>query len=228
MKFLLPGGAAVLLAMIFIWPSLSNTAKDISGSIAHTLKPNDVRNLQMVSPQYVGVDNKNRPYRLTAKLATQEKPNADRIKLDSPKGNVTLENGARIALAARSGDYSQKLRRIILNGDVNIFHDDGYTFRTEKAEIDLESGSAHGNQPVRASGPKGTLASQGFKILDKGNLVIFTGKTRIVLKVDKQDMKEVLDDGQSTKGKASEKTGTASSGPGKPAPAATPAGSKAP
>lgn len=208
MKFVLPGAATILLGMIFVWPYLANTARDLRNSVTTSIKPDDVRNLQMIAPKYVGVDDKNQPYQLTAKLASQENPNADRIDLDSPKGTVSLNGGARISLAARHGAYSQKKRRIVLSGDVNIFHDDGYTFRTDRAEIDLETGSAHGEKPVTASGPKGTLAAQGFKILDKGDRVIFTGKTRIVFKVDTQDVKEIMDLGGDNP-PGSQKTGIA-------------------
>lgn len=208
MKFVLPGAAAILLGMIFVWPYLANTARDLRNSMTTSIRPDDVRNLQMVAPKYVGVDNKNQPYRLTAKLASQATPNADMIDLDSPKGTVSLNSGSRINLVARHGTYSQKNRRIVLTGDVNIFHDDGYTFRTDRAEIDLETGLAHGEKPVTVSGPKGTLAAQGFKILDKGDRVIFTGRTRIVLKVDDQDVKQILDvSGETPPG--SQKTGIA-------------------
>ncbi|MCW5774283.1 MAG: hypothetical protein KIT16_21755, partial [Rhodospirillaceae bacterium] len=53
---------------------------------------------------------------------------------------------------------------------------------------------AWGNRPVVAHGPKGTIESQGFRIEDKGQTIYFTGKTRVTLRLDSQDMKDMTGD----------------------------------
>jgi lipopolysaccharide export system protein LptC len=45
----------------------------------------------------------------------------------------------------------------------------------------LVAGAAQGNQPVAAQGPFGTLTADGFRLTDRGQVVLFTGKARVVL-----------------------------------------------
>ena len=44
-----------------------------------------------------------------------------------------------------------------LDGGVNIFSDEGYEFRTERAEIDIDANTAWGDQPIEGQGPLGIL-----------------------------------------------------------------------
>jgi len=55
------------------------------------------------------------------------------------------------------------------------------TFRTESATVDLEGGTAEGHEKVEGHGPSGEVESEGFRILDKGAVVIFTGRARMLL-----------------------------------------------
>jgi lipopolysaccharide export system protein LptC len=57
--------------------------------------------------------------------------------------------------------------------------------------VNLKDKSAWGDKPVYAKGPKATVQSQGFKVVDNGQTVIFTGKAKVVLNLDKQDMKDL-------------------------------------
>jgi lipopolysaccharide export system protein LptC len=80
-----------------------------------------------------------------------------------------------------------------------VFHDANYTFRTERAIVDTEKKLAWGDKPVVATGPKGTIESKGFRIIDKGATIIFTGKTKVLLHLDDQDMKDITGEGKGAK-----------------------------
>jgi lipopolysaccharide export system protein LptC len=111
---------------------------------------------------------------------------------------MTLEAGSWVAVTSKGGEFNQKTRIVTLNGDVQLFHDANYTFRTEHATIDTAKGTAWGDKPVSAKGPKGTIESKGFRIEDKGQTVIFTGKTKVLLQIDDQDMKDMAGDRKAT------------------------------
>lgn len=192
MKYVMPLLAVVLLIAVFFWPQFKSTKQQATNSVLQTFKPDDLNNFQMVSPNFVGTDDKNRPYRVTAELARMENKDADIVKLQKPKADITLENGQWIAVTAKDGIFHQKAKQIELIGDVNVYHDAGYTFKTEYAKVDVTNGWAEGNKPVAASGPKGTLTAEGFKITDKGKTVVFTGKSRVVFNVNDQDTKEIF------------------------------------
>ncbi len=68
-----------------------------------------------------------------------------------------------------------------LDGEVDLFHDTGFEMHTPSATVDLKNGTAAGDQPVRGHGPTGALNAAGFRILDGGKRILFTGKARLVL-----------------------------------------------
>lgn len=182
MKFVLPAAAAVMIAVILIWPSLRGEHSGFRSGFLSRLKIQDIENLTLVKARYVGTDSKDRPYTVTADMARQKSPGSDIVTLSSPAADITLENGSWVALTAKSGAFSQKRKRLDLNGEVSLFHDDGYTFRTDHIRIDLDKGKAVGNDPVVGYGPLGQIKAQGVRILDKGRRIVFTGKAHLVIR----------------------------------------------
>ena len=47
------------------------------------------------------------------------------------------------------------------------------------ARFNLDDRSASGDDPVEGQGPLGTLQSEGFRIFDGGDRVLFTGKAQM-------------------------------------------------
>ena len=135
----------------------------------------------MLNARFDGLDEKNRPYTVTADMATQSDSDEDLIELELPKADITLEDGAWLALTARSGKYRQKSQILDLIGSVSLFHDQGFELRTEAARVDLARGVAEGNQPVQGQGSTGFIEAQGFRVLDRGARIIFTGKARLIV-----------------------------------------------
>lgn len=202
-KFMLPIVAVVLVALVFFWPQLEKTRKSITNSIMTALTPEDFENLQIVRPRYVGVDDSNRPFLLTAEVARQESAKADLVTLIAPKADITLEGGTFLALTANAGSYLQSSKTLRLSGDVSIFHDEGYSFQTEEATIDFVAGTASGDTPVVAEGPLGTLNSEGFRVGDMGETFIFTGHARLVVYSDDEGLQNFMrSGGPSTAGAA--------------------------
>jgi lipopolysaccharide export system protein LptC len=176
-KWLLPLGAAVLLASIALWPEIQATTtgarlamKGISGH---------VEGGRLIDARYNGIDQKGRPYTLTA--ATARQINSDRISLTLPKGDITLENGTWLMLTARDGTYLQSLNHLDLVNDVTLYRDDGTVMHTASASLDLKAGAAAGADPVHVEGPFGVLDAQGFTVMDKGAAIDFTGPAHVVL-----------------------------------------------
>ena len=56
---------------------------------------------------------------------------------------------------------------------------------TERAHVDLANKTAEGHDPVAGHGPSGDITAQGFRILDKGDTIIFTGRSHLLLKAAK-------------------------------------------
>lgn len=189
MKFALPSLAFLILIAVLFWPNFISTGKQVEKAARDALTPTGLRNFEMDKPVFVATDDKDRPYRLTATKARQTSRNATTVALDDPKARIKLEDGDNVRISARRGRFDRKKNQLTLMGDVNVHHDRNYTFRTAHATIDMKTKSAWGRQQVYASSPKATVAAQGFRIIDKGATVIFTGKTRVVLNMNDKDLK---------------------------------------
>ncbi len=180
MKVVLPAVAVVVAALVLFWPQLNPLdnrfrLKPVQVSI------DDLENLRMVSPRFVGTDAKDEPYSLTAELATQAAGGSDVTDLTKPKGDITLKDGSWIALTADQGQYNKQSKVLELQDHVNVFHDEGYELKTDRATANLDNGSVTGDAAIDGQGPDSQLHGQGFQIYDKGARIIITGKSRLVL-----------------------------------------------
>lgn len=179
MKILLPALAAAIVLLVVAWPQLNIETGFHLGLSDLSLE--DAERLTMLNARFDGSDDKNQPYRLTADLATQRPGNEDMIDLEHPEGDMTLASGTWLALTARSGQYNRDREILYLTGDVSLFHDGGFELRSESARIDLKRGTASGDRPVEGQGSAGLISGQGFQVLDRGDRIIFAGRSRLVL-----------------------------------------------
>ncbi len=180
MKVLLPVVAIVLIVLVVAWPQLQ--PGDERFQIGYSrINPEAAEKLSMVNARYTGVDSHDRPFTLTAESVTKLGGSSDLVRLRSPEADMTTESGAWVALRANSGLYNQTTQRLKLTGSVTVFHDAGYEFRTTRAEVDLGSGTAEGDDPVEGQGPAGLIDAEGFRILDGGDHVVFTGESHLTV-----------------------------------------------
>ncbi len=180
LKVLLPALAAALILLVFAWPQLDPRDDAFRIGVSR-ISLDQAESLSMLNPRFDGLDDLNRPFSVTADLATQEAGDSDIVDLELPKADLTLENGTWLAIMAKAGRYHRKAEIVDLAGDVVLFHDDGFEVRTEVAHIHLKHGRAEGDQAVEGHGPLGTLTSEGFRIEDQGKRVFFTGKSRMLV-----------------------------------------------
>ena len=96
-----------------------------------------------------------------------------------PKADITTKDGTWLVLTAENGIYAREAKTLKLDGKVNLFHDHGYEFRTDRAQIDLAAGTATGNDPVEGQGAFGHLTATGFQLTNKGRTIQFRGKSKL-------------------------------------------------
>ncbi|MEX2617528.1 MAG: LPS export ABC transporter periplasmic protein LptC [Alphaproteobacteria bacterium] len=179
-KVLLPTIATAIIALVVIWPELNEQENRFRLGPAH-IDRSDAENLRMVNARFTGADASKRYYTITADSADQANADSVVIALDAPKADIELSNGAWVALTAVAGSFNRDRQILELSGGVNLFHDSGYEFRTESAFIDLAAGDATGVEPIAGQGPFGQLQAEGFHIYNRGERVVFTGKSRLTL-----------------------------------------------
>ncbi len=178
-KWLFPILGVGLLVGIAVWPELDRMEDRARVSFRRVIQaqPDAVR---LVEPRYQGLDEQNRPFTVTADVAAQTE-SADIVDLTLPRADILLTDGSWVLLESREGRFDKAHNRLDLTGDVTLWQDGGNLLVTEAAEVLLQDGAASGDRPVAAQGPFGTLVSEGFRLTERGQVVVFTGRARAVL-----------------------------------------------
>ena len=180
MKILLPALAVALVLMVVIWPQLKLYEGPFRIRVSD-IPLDRADSLTMLNARYEGVDSDNQPFYLTADQAIQSSEDKDLIDLEMPKGDITLQDGSWLVLDAQDGLYNRDSQMLDLAGNVTLFHDKGFELRTESARMDLADGTAQGNESTEGQGPSGSSLSEGFRVLERGDVLIFTGKSQVIL-----------------------------------------------
>ena len=143
---------------------------------------NEIGSNQIIeNPQFLSTDKKNRPFVLKAKKAKRKESTKNIFILDSPSGNLENNNGF-ISLKSINGKFDQDKEMLFLFNDVRFENEIGYKFSTEDAYINLNSNEVFGDKKIRGFNDEGEINSEGFKIIDQGNKIIFFGKAKLVIK----------------------------------------------
>jgi lipopolysaccharide export system protein LptC len=185
-KVLLPTIATAIIALIVVWPELHDQDNRFHLGPAKIDK-SEAENLRMVNARFTGNDASKRPFTITADSADQANAKSPVIALDAPKADIELSNGAWVALTAASGSFNRERQILELTGGVNLYHDSGYEFETASAVFDLAAGDATGTEPVSGQGPFGQLHAAGFHIYNRGERVVFTGPSKLILRPQAAD-----------------------------------------
>jgi len=180
MRILLPTVATALIILVALWPQLTDQQRRYSITPSK-IASDAAKTLTMINGVYTGIDDRRRPYTLTAETVNLSNNDLSEVILKSPKADLLTENGSWVAVTARDGTYDRDKKILTLRGAVNLFHDSGYEFRTEAAVIDMMAGDAYGTDPVEGQGPFGNIKSHGFVVRNRGERVEFTGKATLIL-----------------------------------------------
>jgi len=180
MKIILPTGIVLSICLCVGWPYLQSLDKEEITLIdpAHP----EIQENRMVQPHYTSTDNKGQPYHVNAEWAKQRTEIL--ADLVSPHGSITTEEGQLLDLKAKNGLYNSKRKILGLEGDVILITSDGYSAKTQKAQITLDTKTIEGNTYFEGQGPAGSMWSQdGFMIKNppQGQVLTLKGRSRVVI-----------------------------------------------
>jgi lipopolysaccharide export system protein LptC len=181
LKRLLPAAGLSLLVLVAVWPRLGPLLDSVRLSFP-VIDLREARELRMLNPRYAGIDRFNRPYVLTSAVGRQVPSRDDLMSLERPRAEMTMHRGATVVVTAATAMYQSQPQLLDLFNDVNLVHENGTRFVTQSAHVDLSANTAEGHAPVVGHGPSGDIAAQGFRIFDKGDIIIFTGNSNLLLK----------------------------------------------
>ncbi len=175
LKLILPISAACILLVLVVLPN-------VNGSNAEPKKLSAI-DATMVSPVFTSHDAQNRPYEVKADAAKQQPNAAGVTDLSNPKASIDLNNGTKLDAEGKGAVYNEKDGTLNVQKGVVLRHSDGTTFTTDEARIDMNSKNAEGNKPVLLQGNFGEVRGEGFKAIDGGKTIIFTGQSSATLKM---------------------------------------------
>jgi lipopolysaccharide export system protein LptC len=187
-KRILPAAAIALLLLLAAWPRIEDAIEHVHIALPH-LDLREAKDLRMVNARYSGIDKLNRPYVITAEVARQNPKADDLVSLEGPKGDLTTANGGWFEVTAYTGLYQPQTQLLDLFGAVQLYQDKGNEFHTDSAHVNMEAGTAEGQDPVDGQGPFGHITSEGFRMLDNGDTIIFTGKSHLFLRQHNKEQK---------------------------------------
>lgn len=177
-KWSLPVFALLLLGSVALWPEIARL-KEQGRMVYRRVLAVDPESGRMLDARYRGVDQRGRPFTVTATAAQQT--SADRIALTDPKGDVITESGMWVMAQSKQGVFLQHRSLLDMSHDVLIYRQDGTTLATDTAAIDLKAAVASSNDKTHAEGPFGTLDAQGFTFLEGGTTIQFYGPAHLVM-----------------------------------------------
>jgi lipopolysaccharide export system protein LptC len=179
LKVALPAIGGTLLLMVVAWPRVAPLFERFRFA---AIDLREARELRMINPRYAGTDRNGRPFVVTASVGRQIPQRDDVMAFDQPVANLQTHSGAKVVVTADSGVYQTQTQFLDVFGNVTMTHEDGSTFKTASARFDVANSAGEGHEPVEGHGPRGDIAGQGFQILDKGDIIIFTGQSNALLK----------------------------------------------
>ena len=131
-------------------------------------------------PLFMGLDKKQQPFRISAQKATRFTSSDNIFNLDKPNGEIET-NSEKFYIFGNKGIYDNNNQTLLINGDVEFTNKNSIKFETSVAEFDFRKQILTGNESVIGRKNDSIIKSEGFKIINKENKVIFLGKSYLTL-----------------------------------------------
>jgi len=178
LRLALPMVAIGIIGLLLSWNRVEDTVTSFPNDISI---PQNVGQNELVNPKFESADEKNQPFSITALRAVQSARDPSVVLLEKPMADITLKSGTWLAAQAQKGAYRQNTERLLLQGEVKLFHDDGYEVTTDKLLVNLQNREAWSDEPVYGQGPAGSLEASGMQAHSNSNQLIFTGPAKLTL-----------------------------------------------
>ena len=131
-------------------------------------------------PLFMGLDKKQQPFRISAQKATRFTNSDNIFNLDKPNGEIET-NSEKYYIYGNTGVFDNSDQTLLINGDVKFTNKDSIKFETSVAKFDFRKQTLTGNESVIGRKNDSIIKSEGFKIINKENKIIFLGKSYLTL-----------------------------------------------
>ena len=115
--------------------------------------------MQLENPRFSGVTETGETFSAQAARALPDGPVPDKVDLEAPRGEITLDNGVVVDARSERGQLSRRARTLELNGRVTITTSDGYRVETDRLILDFGQNGALSPGDIRGFGPAGSITA---------------------------------------------------------------------
>ena len=178
LRLILPLIAGLIVVVMFVWSDMESVAPP---QRKEDVSPQSVGRNELLNPRFESEDASQQPYTITATKAFQDSKDMNLINLDKPVADISLKDNAWLAVQSEKGEFEQVKQNLMLQGNVKLFHDDGYEMLTDKVEIDMIGEKAVSKTPVSGHGPIGSIKAQGLTADGKTGILSFQGPATLIL-----------------------------------------------
>ena len=182
LSLILLGVAIIIGGIIVGWTSFFQNNDNIEISL-ESVRTQPTGTLEMTGARYSGTTENGVEFSINAERAVESADEKGLVVLHEPDGFVSSESDGRTNLSSNSALYYATERRLDMSGNVNIYQSkQNLTLKSEEIVALIGKGEMLSNKPVILEGPDIFLTSQGMHATDNGEVIKFTGKSRVELK----------------------------------------------
>ena len=134
----------------------------------------------LYKPTFIGIDNKNQPFKVMANKAVRLKREPNIFNLEKPTGEIN-SGEEKCFLSGDEGIFNKSVDQLKVKGNVEFNDGDNMTFTTSEMYFDFKKEVLSGNKKVNGRKNNSVIVSEGFKIFNNGEQIFFTGKTKLKL-----------------------------------------------
>ena len=174
-------GISILMLLLIVINDRQSQIKIVGDKFSYSEKIDGSINQVLVKPIFMGLNKEEQPFKVTASKATRFKEETNTFYLENPIGEILIDNN-KYYLSGNNGVYDKNIQELKINGDVKFNNNLDLKFSTTEVFFDFKKQILFGEKAVSGYRNNTKIDSQGIKILNKENKIIFTGKTKLLLK----------------------------------------------
>lgn len=168
----------LLIVLTFLNKSIQKYSK-IENSYEFELNES---NQVVIEPKFIGINKQKRPFLIQAIKAEKKDAKDGLYKLQEPSGEMKNAKGKKFFLNSKKGQFDQNKQKIFLFENVELTDIEVLSFKTDSAYIDLSTNDIYGNNKTFGFNNDGKIESNGFKIKNEGDIIIFNGPTNLLIR----------------------------------------------
>ena len=171
--------ATALTLLVITWSFSGPTGEKITISLNDSKTVSDITE-GLTNGRFIGTDNKNQTYIITASYAEPIDGNPRRIALETLQADLTLDNGTWITLKAPDGILNRNQNELSLGDSVYIYADNQFEVFTNLVKVDLSNSIIKSDSKINMQSSYGSIIAKSFNY-NKNKQNIYFSKVRLIL-----------------------------------------------